>query len=713
VLWIWRSADPKDSWFALPFDPNAIKNADTIAAIHERRSLELFGKGQIQEAIKITRNLEDSLPAKTPWRNRLLGWHKLAWKKSGQFQALETEITRQIETEKTPERMGPLAGEYLALVKSESLKAKKTPAAGLSAISLADRYLGRTKPSADHKAEILELTGVLFEGMGQSKNAGIRFNSAGDLATKRENKIRLYSLAIKSQSKVAGWAEVPPWFNNKAKVPSELSLLRKYYGDALGLQPESWTLAAHLGLIAMAQNEGAQAFKLWNQLLQKNTTGIHANNAAWIMLTVYQGAKQWEELEALSRLLVKAGLNPKVNGKSLSSRDLLGLALYESGTAAFATSDFPKAILKLTEYVDQFDKPNEDHALWLLSMSLHKTGRHMDAIVRAHDMTKRFPGSKDWLTANATAFQWAEDVAQEPYTLVFASNYLTKDGKSDKGLALRRRLIQLLMGLERYGLAIARLREHQNTGRLSKQEDLDTSYQILYLEDRYGKTSSAYQAAESVLPKSPANWQKADAFGVKAKYLSEKKDLAGIAKLEAQVSALSGDDYIFVQKAAQMRLILAKSVSTEPMMAKVNNITLKDPKAALKAKVDEFSEYERRLKKVCDIGATAYCALALITIANTGAEFLPVLNDININPTLGDEETEPYNAYKKSATDRIVQVMAASEKRAYDIVIDGESDPTTALDVIWRTSSDWNFEPVTGSEGRGYVQLKIAKGAQP
>ncbi|MEI8026797.1 MAG: hypothetical protein WCI18_10665 [Pseudomonadota bacterium] len=711
VLWIWRSADPKDSWFSLPFDAAAIKNTETIAAIHERRSLELYAKGQIMEAIKITRNLEDSLPSKTPWRIRLLAWHKASWMKSNQFLALETEISRQLDTEKTPDRPAALTQEYLSLIKAEALKAKKKPEAGKLVIPLADRYLAKTKPSPDHKAEILELTAVLYQGMGQNKDAGIRQNAAGDIATKKENKIRLYGLAIKSQSKVAGWSEEAPWFKNKAKVPSELSLLRKYYGDALDQQPDNWKLAAHSGLIAMAQNETIVAFKLWNQLLQKNTSGIHANNAAWLMLTTYQNAKQWEDLEVLARLLVKARVNPKANGKSLSSSDLLALALYEGGTAAFATSNFQKAILKLTEYVDAFSKPNEDHALWLLSMSLHKTNRFIDAIVRAHDMTKRFPTSKEWLIANATAFQWSEDAAQEPYALIFSGNYLSRDGKSDKGLALRRRLIQLLIGLERYGLAIARIKEHQQTGRLSKQEDLDCSYQILYLEEHYGKSSSAFTAAETVLRKNPNNWQKAEAFGAKAKYLGEKNDLSGISKLEAQVSALSGDDYLFVQKSAQMRLTLAKAVPIDAMLRTVNNITLKDPKAALKTKIDEFGAYERRMKTVCDIGPTAYCALALITISNTGAAFLPVLNDININPTLGDEETVPYNTYKKSAMDRISALMDSSEKKAYDIVIDGESDPTTALDVIWRTSNDWNFEPVTGSEGKGYVQLQITKGA--
>ncbi len=712
VLWIWRTADPKDSWFSLPFDAAAIKNTDTIATIHERRSLELYSKGQIADAIKITRNLEDSLPSKTPWRIRLLSWHKVSWMKSNQFVALEAEISRQIDTEKTPERAPSLTQEYLSLIKVEAMKARKQPEAGKLVIPLADRYLAKTKPSPDHKAEILELTAVLYQGMGQNKDAGTRQNAAGDIATKKENKIRLYGLAIKSQSKVAGWSEEAPWFKNKAKVPSELSLLRKYYGDALTQQPENWGLAAHSGLIAMAQNETLVAFKLWNQLLQKYTSGIHANNAAWTMLTTYQNAKNWEDLEGLARLLVKARLDPKANGKNLSSNDLLALALYESGSAAYATSNFQKAILKLTEYVDAFAKPNEDHALWLLSLSLHKTSRYVDAIVRAHDMTKRFPTSKEWLIANATAFQWSEDAAQEPYSLIFSGNYLSRDGKSDKGLAIRRRLIQLLIGLERYGLAIARIKEHQQTGRLSKQEDLDSSYQILYLEEHYGKSSSAFAAAETVLRKNPNNWQKADAFGAKAKYLSEKNDLAGVSKLESQVSALSGDDYLFVQKSAQMRLTLAKAVPIDAMMSTVNNITLKDPKAALKAKIDEFAAYERRMKTVCDIGPTAYCALALITISNTGAEFLPVLNDININPTLGDEETVPYNAYKKSAMDRISALMISSEKKAYDIVIDGESDPTTALDVIWRTSNDWNFEPVTGSEGKGYVQLQITKGAK-
>ncbi len=711
VLWIWRSADPKDSWFSLPFDAAAIKNPDTIAAIHERRSLELYSKGQVVEAIKITRNLEDSLPSKTPWRVRLLAWHKMSWMKSNQFLPLEAEISRQLETEKTPERSASLTHEYLSLIKVEALKAKKKPGAGTLVIPLADRYLAKTKPSPDHKAEILELTAVLYQGMGQNKDAGIRQNAAGDIATKRENKIRLYGLALKSQSKVAGWSDEAPWFKNRAKVPSELSLLRKYYADALSQQPDSWNLSAHSGLIAMAQNEPIVAFKLWNQLLQKNTSGVHANNAAWIMLTTYQNAKQWEDLEGLARLLVKARLNPKAQGKNLSSSDLLALALYESGSAAFASSNFQKAILKLTEYVDAFAKPNEDHALWLLSMSLHNTSRYIDAIVRAHDMTKRFPTSKEWLIANATAFQWSEDAAQEPYSLIFASNYLSRDGKSDKGLALRRRLIQLLIGLERYGLAIARIKEHQQTLRLSKQEDLDSSYQILYLEGHYGKSSSAFAAAETVLRKNPSNWQKADAFGAKAKYLGERNDLSGISKLEAQLAALSGDDYLFIQKSAQMRLTLAKAMSIQAMLSGVNNISLKDPKAALKAKIDEFSVYERRMKTVCDLGPTAYCALALITISNTGAEFLPVLNEININPTLGDEETVPYNTYKKSAMDRISALMTNSEKKAYDIVIDGESDPTTALDVIWRTSNDWNFEPVTGSEGKGYVQLQITKGA--
>ena len=710
LIWIWRTSDPSASWLQIPFDLSTIKNQDTIAAINERKSLELYSKGKIESAIEMTRSLEDLSDPRTPWRARLVNWHKTNWQKTKNFRPFESELIRQIDLEKSPERLSKLKQEYLGIVKNEASKVRSTPKIGRQTIALADRYIEKTNPVNQHKADITELTGSIFQMSGDFKDAGIRFFMASEIIDKSENKIRLLRLAIKNQEKVAKWPEAAPWYQIPKGDRTERTQLRKYYQSVLTIIPQSWPDSSHLGLLDISLDNVSAAFKLWTNLLEKTATGPQANNAAWLMLTTYELSKNWDELETLSRLLIKVRLNPNAKGRPLNSSDMLALSLFEGGMKAYKSADYKKTNLKLIEYVDTFSKANEDLALWVLSNSLHLSQNYSDAITRAHDLVVRFRASKVWLDANYTAFAWAEDVGFESFMLNFANNYLSKDGKSEKAIVLRERLIKLLIGIERYGEAMARLKEQSKTGKISKAEDTQISYQIMHLADLYGKTDMASSAADEFLKKGGANWQRADAFGIKAKYLAEKNDIAALDKLEKQVATLNGEDFIYVQKTSQMKYRIAATFSTSSLFEETTNITLKDPKSALRAKIDLFNSYERRMKEVCTTGSTGYCALALIKIANTGKEFIPVLDGININPTLGDEETVPYDQYKRSNIARIQGVISDSEKRAYDIVIDGESDPVTALDVIWRTSNDWNFDPVTGSQGRGFVQLQATKG---
>jgi hypothetical protein len=710
LIWIWRLAEPSASWFQIPFDLSVIRNQDTLAAINERKSLEIYAKGKVDTAIQITRSLEELFETKTPWRARLVNWQKLNWQKTKNYKSFEFELIRQIDLEKSPERLSKLKQEYLGIVKSEASKVKSSPQAGRQTIALADRYIEKTNPMAQHRADITELTGSIFGAIGDFKQAGVRFFMASEGNEKSDQKLRLLRLAIKNQERIAKWPTTPPWFQIPKGDKTERSLLRKYYLAVLTLTPLSWPDSSHVGLLDISLDSGSAAFKRWSDLIEKSPSGIHANNAAWLMATTYELGKSWDELETLSRQLIKVGLNPNAKNRRLNSNDLLALALYEGGMKAFKAANYAKTNTKLIEYVDKFAKPNEDIALWVLANSLHLSQNYSDSITRAHDLVVRFRSSKIWLEANYTAFSWAEDLGFEAFMLNFANNYLSKDLKSSKAITIRGRLIKLLIGIERYGEAITRLKEQIRSGMISKEEETQLSYQIMHLADLYGKTDVAASYADEFLRKGGANWQKADAYGIKGKYLAEKNDIAALDKLEKQVAALNGEDFIFVQKTSQMKYRIAASFSTAPLFEPVTNISLKDPKSALKAKIDLFTNYERRMKSVCASGSTGYCALALIKIANTGKEFIPVLEGIHINPTLGDEETVPYDQYKKANIARIEATIIDCEKKAYDIVIDGESDPVTALDVIWRTSSDWNFDPVTGSQGRGFVQLQATKG---
>jgi len=713
LIWIWRTVDPKASWTQVPIDSKILSKMAIYPAFLERQALELAEKSNYSEAIRMTRQLEDLSQNKGVMRLRLLGWHAIIWKKTGSYNLYETEIVRQYDIEKEANTRRQAMGHYQSLVNSEFISTITNPNLGKKTIALADRFLSKTNPAPELKSSFLEKTASTFLAMKDYKSAGRRYAMAGDSAPAKPSKIRLYRLATTSQTNPARWSDQPPWFKNQGQeVKEERELLFKYYSTIYALSPESWFDLAHIGLLRINLGDQNAAFKLWESQVRKDPRGIHANNAAWTMILEYEKQKRWEELEGLARALDGFRLNPKANGISINSNDKLAYALYQGGLLAYQQKLFDKAVIKLSEYVDKWSKPDEDQALWILALSLKSAGKSMDAVNRTLDLVTRFKNSSHYMLANMTGFDWSEDMALESAMLIFGNNYLTRDKNSAKAMSIRSRQIDLYMGLERYADALARLSDQITSYKTNRLDEIELLYKIMHIQSRFGNPNNASLAADALLAKSRVAWHRAEAFGIKAVQLESKKDVNGISKIEKQVSDLKGEGFIFSQKIAQMRLRIAQSISTQDLLKPVVTISLKNPLKTIQEKFESFNQYDKKIRLVCAPGRTGYCALALISLSRVAREFLKVIEEVSINPDLSDDETKPFLQYKDAGIQKLKNLISSSEKEAYSIVTNGETDPATALDVMSMVSNDWNFEPITGSEGKGFVKLQFQKGNQ-
>src|SRR5690606_35291397 len=118
----------------------------------------------------------------------------------------------------------------------------------------------------------------------------------------------------------AKWPTSAPWSGLSSGPANERQKLTDIY-SRINEKSASWPNLAHLGLLHFAQGQALEAFKVWRDGLEKLKPNADAEQAAGFMLHAYRTARQWPELEATSRLLLKKNIRAIYRKQVIASRE--------------------------------------------------------------------------------------------------------------------------------------------------------------------------------------------------------------------------------------------------------------------------------------------------------------------------------------------------------------------------------------------------------
>jgi len=517
--------------------------------------------------------------------------------------------------------------------------------------------------------------------------------------------------AMASQRELADWPVTAPWNGVPKKNTPARTILASMYEERFGVT-NNWDDLAHHGLLLMNVNNGTKAFQVWTKNLEKNPQGQHAQLAAGMMMAAYQSGRSWEKLEDIARLAIKARLRPVFGNKTLDAVAMLGDALFEGGREHFAQKRFGPASEKLAEFTKKYksDKRRVE-AMFVLAKAYHNDRKHPISIETLLALVNEYPNSPYEHDALLFGGDWTVPMAWEDQTIFFYQKFVERFVKDPKTPAIRMSLIELYMGRELYGNAVRLHAAHAEDARVSKTERVNSALSIMAIEERYGDAKYALWGAakaREISKEDPLIVARVVSFD--ARRAAKSADYNKIRQIEATLSKLNVNERGVVESLAQLRYLLAEKQGEETKQ-QIFNLAQTDPMKTLTAQYAIFQKTQAAYDRVCSIGSTSYCGLAMLRLSETTRDSLASIENLSIAQTLDEKSVRSFENQKLGIITALSKSASRAEAIALGISEKGETTPEGSQEIVVN-SSDSTLERSHGATGSGYIQWMPVK-AEP
>lgn len=719
LIEIWQTAKGgKENYLIPPFDFSLLRKTNLYHPIQERIALSYYRIGKLAKAKSIYYKLaseKEMIKFRVTILDRVLGWEKIDYSKTKSFDKFETEIKNQINlvSKNTGDEYSAYLLKILSTYKSlvlreiKTAKSSKSEKYRKSIIRLIDRYLDRTSPSDKDSSEMQFYAAEIHVELKDYKMAVSRFLKSSDINPSKIEKAKILSHAIKWQEVLAKWPSKPSWTTKPKAIKNEVIVLTKIYKQKNTLLDTfDWDDVAKEGLANIwLKNENITA-DTWTNFLQRSPTGPKASKAAYLTFSIYKTNKFWDKLEKISRFMSSRSVTPTFYSKKIDPEDYLAIALFEGGKENFGKGKFDVAVTKFKEYVNRFQRSNEDEAVFYLSKSLWNNKNYREAIEESVKIVKDFKKSKYFDSACLLGFDWSRSVALESTTAFFVEKYTAKH-QDDKAYGMRHLGVRLYLGLEKYVDAMRHITElikmKQSTPNAKKalvENLLDISY-------RYGSLSSASKIADELIKLKPSQSSFAKALFIKAKLAHSNEDIKSLRAYDQIISQLKlNDDSVRFAQASIKNFILNSTI-TDGQFEKVHNTSLVNPLQYIKDSLVKSESLFLKYKSVCDVGPTTVCPEAMNKFENYALKILENVDEVKINDTLDDSTVSAFDTEKDKIRSQIKDKINTSFQIAYSVTSKGTVLPETNQETLWRRGLDWNFEPISTSPGSGYIRWRM------
>jgi TolA-binding protein len=717
-LWLAKEGR-RAQWSQAPIDLNAHKDLSLARAVSERVVLQNSNRRNYSGAIRYYRGLLDNMKGQAQLvaiTNRILDLEAAQAQAQKSFVSYEKTLIRFHEFYQNSSILGSgqetlvsevqdqvkarhrrLVSQQLALGKSARISRVQRS----DAIRMGNTFLEGFASDAEKvglKADIARLY-VLNEQHAKAVSYYMELKGQ----TQGQQSQQFLTLAMQSQRVLAEWPERAPWQGVIKEKGAERQALLKMYEERVA-STKSWDDLAHVGLLNIQLGQGTRAFEIWTDGLEKNPQGPQAQLASGMMLSSYRSGRQWQKLEDLSRLNIKARMVPVFQGQRLDAVALLGDALFEGGKEHFVGSRFGNASQKLAEFVRAYRSDRRrPEGLFVLGKSYHMDQKHPQSVETLYALVNEYPSSAYDREALLLGGSWSMPMAWEDQTIFFYQRFADKYGRDGKAPGVRMTLVQLYMGREHYGNAVRAHAAQTNDPQVSRAQQIESALAVMHIEERYGEPRHAIWGATKAKDLSGQNpIVVAEVLAFEARQAAAANNLTRIQQIEAQLSSIGLSDRTVIEALALTRLMLAEKQATLTKQD-IFNLEQTDPYQTLQAQYGVFLKTKASYEKVCAPGPSSYCGLAMLRLSETTRLSLSSIENLTIAQTLEESQVRRFDQQKLAIIATITQTAAKADTVALGISEQGETIPEWSQEIVVN-NSDASLDRSHGAIGNGYVQ---------
>ncbi len=718
---IWRTAEGnKIEWSRPPFDIKNSTDERLGFAIGERAALKSWERKDFASAI---RNLDviaiglSGSPESLMFDERILIMKKAQFGKDQNAIPLDASLRRLTikyddqsvlgdgGEEKAGKAKVRFASEHRRFVQSELQSAKKPKTKSdvrARTIKIAQRF----SDDAEDKNEKESVRAQIAEIYVLDRQYKLAVDILMDLALNGEpnRKVRHLKAAASAQSTLAKWPAKAPWDQAGRAPSSDKERLLDIYSQ-LSKDDASWHNTAHTGLLNIAMGNRDAAFQLWSAALEKTQANEHANRAAGLMMDTYAREKKWNELEAVSRLAMTHKLNALAGKKSISSHEMLGLALYEGGKSAMRSSDFKVAVTKLKEFTETYKSDKRRHdAVFVLAHAYHGNAQFPEALASLRMVVTQYPSS---IHASESLYKggfWSIESAKEDDAMFYHVKFLDRFGTESRASKVRASLVQVFEGRGMYADARSIYKQTLIAKGVANDKKLKAAVQMMLNEAKFGNEMRAASDADDVIKLAQGDAEALGlAYGVKVRFHAERGEFKKLGQIEAKLSSLDASNLSVSESLGASRYFMADHLSADAVK-EIYNLEQTDPMGTLNRQFSNFQKMRGTFEGVCSAGESSFCAAAHHRIARIAESFVQSVEDLRINETLDPDSINAFKARKSSLVLSLAKISEDADEKALAISEKGQTMPEWTQQILWSSGTDGNFSQMTGKTGHAYIQ---------
>jgi|GEM_PF-1534290 len=718
---MWRMAEGnKIDWSKPPFDTKNSTDERLGFAVGERAALQSWERKDFTSAI---RNLDviaiglSGSPESLMFDERVLIMKKAQFAKDQNALPMDATLRRLTlkyedqsvlgdgAEEKANKAKARFAAEHRRFVQSEIANAKKAKAksdARARTIKIAQRYSDDAEDKNEKESVRAQIADIYVLDRQYKQAVDILMDLA--LNGEANRKVRHLKAAASAQSTLAKWPAQAPW-NQVGRAPNaDKERLLDIYGQ-LSKEEATWHHIAHTGLLNIAMGNRDAAFQLWSATLEKTQANDHANRAAGLMMDTYAREKKWNELEAVSRIGLARKLKAVAGKKSISSYDMLGLALYEGGKAAMSNSDFKVAVAKLKEFSESYKSDKRRHdAVFVLAHAYHGNAQFPEALASLRIVVTQYPSSVHASDALYKGGFWSIESAKEDDSMFYHGKFLERFGTEARASKVRASLVQVFEGRGMYADARAIYRQTLIAKTAAQDKKLKAAVKMMLNEAKFGNEMRASSDADEVIKLAQGDAESLGlAYGVKIRFHAEKGDFKKLGQIEAKLSSLDGTNLAVAESLGASRYFMADHLSVDAVK-EIYNLEQTDPMGTLNRQYSNFQKMRSTFEGVCSTGESSFCAAAHHRIARIAESFVQSVEDLRINETLDPDSINAFKARKATLVITLAKISEDADEKALSISEKGQTMPEWTQQILWSSGADGNFSQLTGKTGHAYIQ---------
>ena len=727
AIGLWRRVEGPDApWTTPPIDIKAQKQFSFYKAIIERQALSEWSSGQEAPALKKYRALSVSLngsPDGAAIDMRVVDLERSIYKHENQQsknvrrwqKALIDAATKyhdkqflgagnEAKVEHVSNALASIHKNLISDLIREALPAKASDAARKQTLNAIELYISGELDPAE-KERVRAASGeIQFKGSDHKAAAGTFAALATESSGAKANSY--WRKAIRSQTILAKWPVEVPWAALPKSDMEPRDVLIDMYRKIDAAGQADWPVAAHIGLLMIANAKADEAFALWSDRIAKFPRGTHAAHAAGWMVVARVTAKQWADLETLGRILVKASLTANHLNKSYKPKDVLGMALIEGGLEALTASDFKKSVAKLEEYVKGWrGDPRHDEGMYQLALAYQGDKQYRAAVLELETYTKTYPKSKWRHDALVNGGAWTLALTWDEHVIYFLEAHAKEFPGDEQTLGSLQTLTDLYLGREIYDSATRVMMIQLTRKDLDPGTKIDVARRVLDTAEKHGSPDNAIRLADKISSIFRSEQSiAATALSLKARILAGRGQAAAIAAIDKTVSGFDQSQPEIAEVVSEIKFLLAEASAKDQFKDEVFSLGSKDPKAQLEKGYALFTKIDNIYKSACLGTRVSWCGPSLHKSARLGEMFLHSYDDLGIADTLGPEVVNDFKNRKKAIMEGIESMTLDADEKSLEQARSGATNPDWTSAIMWQNGVEWNNEKYTGENANHYIQ---------